>query len=137
VHSISNMEIKSYWHLIFFMKDCSIGTILSHKQQSNSGMENSLFENISGEGVVQLFECMHVHVFLYFFSSVCFLMLELFYSKSVWTDSMPVQWYRKWSHWGVLTFEFILIFDLEYGNKILLTFDFFYERLQYWDNSLA
>ena len=35
-----------------FMKDCSIGTILSRKQQSNSStcMENSLFENISGEG---------------------------------------------------------------------------------------
>jgi hypothetical protein len=32
------------------MKDCSIGTILSHKQQSNSSMENPLFENISGEG---------------------------------------------------------------------------------------
>jgi hypothetical protein len=32
------------------MKDCSIGTILSHKQQSNSSMENSLFENISGKG---------------------------------------------------------------------------------------
>jgi hypothetical protein len=31
------------------MKDCSIGTILSHKQQSNSSMENSLFENILGE----------------------------------------------------------------------------------------
>jgi hypothetical protein len=32
-----------------FMALCIV-TILSHKQQSNSGMENSLFENISGEG---------------------------------------------------------------------------------------
>jgi hypothetical protein len=32
------------------MKDCSIGTILSRKQQSNSRMDNSLFENILGEG---------------------------------------------------------------------------------------
>ena len=29
------MEIQSYWHLIVFMKDCSIGTILSRKQQSS------------------------------------------------------------------------------------------------------
>jgi hypothetical protein len=25
------MEIKSYWYLIFFMKDGSIGTVLSRK----------------------------------------------------------------------------------------------------------
>jgi hypothetical protein len=41
------MEIKSYRHLIFFMKDSSIGTVFSRKQQSNSTIENSLFENIS------------------------------------------------------------------------------------------
>ena len=33
--SRKNTEIKSYWRLIFFMKDGSIGTVLSHK----SGME--------------------------------------------------------------------------------------------------
>jgi hypothetical protein len=31
------------------MKDSSIGTVHSHKYQSNSTIENSLFENISGE----------------------------------------------------------------------------------------
>ena len=29
--SRQNMEIKSYWYLIFFMKDGSIGTVLSRK----------------------------------------------------------------------------------------------------------
>ena len=46
--SRQNMEIKSYRHLIFFMKDGSIGTVFLRKQQSNSTIENSLFENISG-----------------------------------------------------------------------------------------
>jgi hypothetical protein len=38
--SRQNMEIKSYRHLIFVMKDGSIGTVLSRKQQSNSTIEN-------------------------------------------------------------------------------------------------
>ena len=51
--------------------------------------------------IVNLFVCVCGYIYIYFFlSSGCFLMMELFYSKSVWTDSIPVQWYRKWSHWG-------------------------------------
>jgi hypothetical protein len=86
--------------------------------------------------------CMWVCFFIYIFfylSSVCFLMIELFYSQSVRTDSKHVLQ-------GGIKFnfsEFILIFDLVFGlycsgqqsrqNKetksyYQLTFDFFFMK---------
>jgi hypothetical protein len=38
--SRQNMDIKSYRHLIFFITDGSIGTVLLRKQQSNSTIES-------------------------------------------------------------------------------------------------
>jgi hypothetical protein len=121
--SISNMEIKSYWHLIFFMKDCSIGTILSRKQQSNSSMENSLSNNEYSNSWIWLLlkreNCPNTELIVYLcndtgydhtggydiFMVLCIINLKC--CNPLW----------------VLLFQTKI--EKKYGNKILLTFDFF------------